>query len=249
MNIRIRTLAVFILLFSCIFLKAQRRSINWTPDGTGFTRYKDGAIVRVDPKTDAETVLFSKEVLTPAGSSQGLRPQSYSYSSDNNKLLLFVNTAKVWRYQTRGDYWVYDQTSKTLRQLGKDLPSQSLMFAKISPDSKHVAYVSEHNLFTEDLSTGIIRKLTTDGTRKLINGTFDWVYEEEFGCRDGFRWSPDSRHIAFWQVDATKTRDYYMLNTTDSVYSRPIPVEYPKVGEAPSPVKIGVVALSNGMVK
>jgi dipeptidyl-peptidase-4 len=122
-----RTLAVFILLFSCSFLKAQRRSINWTPDGTGFTRYKDGAIVRVDPKTDAETVLFSKEVLTPAGSSQALRPQSYSYSSDNNKLLLFVNTAKVWRYQTRGDYWVYDQTSKTLRQLGKDLPSQSLM--------------------------------------------------------------------------------------------------------------------------
>ena len=249
MIIRMRTLAVFILLFSCSFLKAQRRSINWTPDGTGFTRYKDGAIVRVDPKTDAETVLYSKEMLTPAGSSQSLKPQSYSYSSDNNKLLLFVNTAKVWRYQTRGDYWVYDQTSKTLRQLGKDLPSQSLMFAKISPDSKHVAYVSEHNLFTEDLSTGIIRKLTTDGTRKLINGTFDWVYEEEFGCRDGFRWSPDSRHIAFWQVDATKTRDYYMLNTTDSVYSRPIPVEYPKVGEAPSPVKIGVVALSNGMVK
>ena len=77
---------------------------------------------------------------------------------------------------------------------------------------------------------GNINKLTRDGSRKVINGTFDWVYEEEFGCRDGFRWSPDGSKIAFWQVDASKIRDYYMLNTTDSNYSQVIPVEYPKVG-------------------
>jgi dipeptidyl-peptidase-4 len=83
----------------------------------------------------------------------------------------------------------------------------------------------------------------------LINGTFDWVYEEEFGCRDGFRWSPDGKQIAFWQVDASKIRDYYMLNTTDSNYSKVIPVEYPKVGEAPSPVRIGVVTLAGGVIR
>ena len=88
-----------------------------------------------------------------------------------------------------------------------------------------------------------------NGTRKLINGTFDWVYEEEFGCRDGFRWSPDGNNIAYWQVDATKIRDYIMLNTTDSNYSQVIPVEYPKVGEAPSPVKIGVVNIKGGNTK
>jgi dipeptidyl-peptidase-4 len=91
--------------------------------------------------------------------------------------------------------------------------------------------------------------LTFDGTRKLINGTFDWVYEEEFNCRDGFRWSPDSRKIAYWQIDAKSTRDYLMLNTTDSVYSHEVPVEYPVAGEAPSPYKIGIVDISSAEIK
>jgi dipeptidyl-peptidase-4 len=144
---------------------------------------------------------------------------------------------------------VLDMATNTLTQLGKDKPAQTLMYAKFSPDGKKVGYVSEHNLFTEEIATGKITQLTADGTRKLINGTFDWVYEEEFGCRDGFRWSPDGKNIAFWQVDANQIRDYYMLNTTDSNYSQVIPVEYPKVGEAPSPVKIGVVAATGGKVQ
>ncbi|RZM08336.1 MAG: S9 family peptidase, partial [Pedobacter sp.] len=115
-----------------------------------------------------------------------------------------------------------------------------------SPDGLKVAYVSEHNVYAEDLQTGAIKKLTDDnGTRKLINGTFDWVYEEEFSCRDGFRWSDDSKSIAYWQIDANKIRDYYMLNTTDSVYSQVIPVEYPKVGQPPSPARIGVVDIAS----
>ncbi|HLA57647.1 MAG TPA: DPP IV N-terminal domain-containing protein, partial [Puia sp.] len=81
-------------------------------------------------------------------------------------------------------------------------------------------------------------------SRKMINGTFDWVYEEELNCRDGFRWSPDSRSIAYWQINDSSTRDYYMLNTTDSVYSRVIPVEYPVAGQLPSPYKIGVVQIN-----
>jgi dipeptidyl-peptidase 4 len=133
--------------------------------------------------------------------------------------------------------------------MGKTLPARSLMFAKFSPDGKAVAYVSEHNIYSEDISSGAITKLTKDGTRKLINGTFDWVYEEEFNCRDGFRWSPDGTMIAFWQVDATKIRDYYMLNTTDSNYSQVIPVEYPKVGEIPSAVKVGVVNINTKNIK
>ncbi|MDB5201518.1 MAG: peptidase dipeptidylpeptidase protein [Ferruginibacter sp.] len=228
---------------------SQGRGITWTPDGTAFIRSKDGGLVRVDPKTDAETVLVKKEQLTPAGATAALRLQSFDYSADKNKMLLFTNTAKVWRYNTRGDYWVLNLAGNQLTQLGKGLPAQSLMFAKFSPDSRYVAYVSGHNIYVEDVNGGQIRKLTNDGTRKLINGTFDWVYEEEFGCRDGFRWSPDGKQIAFWQVDATKIRDYFMLNTTDSNYSQVIPVEYPKVGEAPSPVRIGVVTVNNGLIK
>ncbi len=209
----------------------------------------EGNLVKIDPKSEAQTIIIKKESFVPNGSVLPLVIEDFMFSPDNNKILLYVNAAKVWRYKTRGDYWVLDIAKNKLRQLGKGLSSQSLMFAKFSPDSKNIAYVSERNIFTEDVSTGIIRKLTTDGTRKLINGTFDWVYEEEFGCRDGFRWSPDSKQIAYWQVDANKIRDFFMINNTDSVYSKIIPVEYPKVGEAPSPVRIGVVTLSNGINK
>lgn len=240
---------VVIFFFLGIQFSFAQPAFNWTSDGLAYTKFVDGNLVKIDPKKDNQIVLCKKEQLTPPGSSAPLTPQSYQFSNDNSKLLMFVNTAKVWRYKTRGDYWVFDLTKNRLFQLGKGLSMQSLMFAKFSPNNKLVAYVSDHNLFAEDLETGIIKKLTVDGTRKLINGTFDWVYEEEFGCRDGFRWSPDSRQIAYWQVDATKIRDYYMLNTTDSVYSKTIPVEYPKVGETPSPVKIGVVSLVNLFTK
>ncbi len=241
---------ILILCLACGFgIRCSAQKIIWTGDGQFQTRFNNGNIVRVDPRTETETVVLGKALLTPAGSTDGLVPQFYEFTGDNSKALIFTNTVKVWRYKTRGDYYVAIPGSSTLKQLGKGLAPQSLMFAKFSPDSRHVAYVSEHNIYTEDINSGIIRKLTTDGTRKLINGTFDWVYEEEFGSRDGFRWSPDGKQIAFWQVNATKTPDYYMLNTTDSNYSQVIPVEYPKVGVSPSSVKLGVVNLSNGFIR
>ncbi len=245
--------SVFLIATICIsfisYSQFRPKKVNWTADGNAYTSFKDGNIVRTDLRTNAETILIKKEQLIPAGKSTPLSFRIYNFSADNTKLLIYTNTAKVWRYNTRGDYWVLDITSGKLIQLGKDLPSQSLMFAKLSPDNKKAAFVSGHNIYVEDLATQHITPLTKDGTRKFINGTFDWVYEEEFDCRDGFRWSPDSRSIAFWQVDANKIRDYYMLNTTDSVYSKVIPVEYPKVGEPPSPVRIGVITVSNGNIK
>jgi dipeptidyl-peptidase-4 len=244
---------LFIIIFSvCTFTSFSQfraKEINWTSDGNSIIVLKNGDIVKTDLKTYTTAVLVKSDQLIPAGASEPLSFKIYSFSPDYKSLLVFTNTAKVWRYHTRGDYWILDLANNQLTQLGKTLPSQSLMFAKISPDGKQAAYVSEHNLYVEDLATHKIKALTVDGTRKFINGTFDWVYEEEFGCRDGFRWSPDSKKIAFWQVDATKIRDYYMLNTTDSVYSQIIPVEYPKVGWPPSPVRIGVVTVDNDDIK
>eukprot|EP01136_Pigoraptor_vietnamica_P013454 Opistho-1_new@54471 len=103
------------------------------------------------------------------------------------KALIYTNTKRVWRQDSRGDYWVADIASNKLTQIGKGKPASSLMFAKFSPDASKVAYVSEHNIYVEDLATGEIKALTTNGTKRMINGTFDWAYEEEFGCLDGFR--------------------------------------------------------------
>ena len=234
-------LVIFSIFSFSAFSQSHRNEIKWTTDGNATLSMKEGNIIKTDIKSGNEAVLVKREQLEPEGAGKALSVASYSFSSDYKTVLIFTNTAKVWRYHTRGDYWILNLDKNQLTQLGKTLPSQSLMFAKISPNGKEAAYVSGHNIYVEDLTTNKITALTTTGTRKFINGTFDWVYEEEFGCRDGFRWSPDSKKIAFWQVDATKIRDYYMLNTTDSVYSQVIPVEYPKVGWPPSPVKIGVV--------
>lgn len=222
------------------------QGIRWSADGNAYTQVRNAGLVKVDVATGQETPLITRDQLKKPGTDTPLQIAGYSFSADDNTALIFTNTARVWRYNTRGDYWVLDRKSGQLRQLGKGKPAQSLMFAKLSPDGTKVGYVSEHNIYVEDVASGQITPLTTDGTRKRINGTFDWAYEEEFDCRDGFRWSPDSKQIAYWQVDASGIRDYLMLNTTDSIYSYTIPVEYPKVGESPSPAKIGVVSVNGG---
>ncbi len=174
---------------------------------------------------------------------------NYSFTDDNNYLLIFTNTKRVWRYNTKGDYWVLNLKTSKLQQLGKGLPASSLMFAKLSPDKKYAAYVSKNNIYLENLNTGKIEKLTTDGNDAIINGTTDWVYEEELQLRDAFKWSPDSKQIAFLQFDATGIGVYYMLNTTDSLYSKPIPVQYPKVGTKNSACKLGVVNISDKKIQ
>jgi dipeptidyl-peptidase-4 len=122
------------------------------------------------------------------------------------------------------------------------------MFAKFSPDGGRVGYVRENNLYVEDLGSGAITPLTTDGSRTLINGTFDWVYEEELmdNYADGWRWSPDGGAVAYWQLNADRVKNYNLINDTDSLYSRVTPVQYPKVGEENSAARVGIVAARGG---
>ena len=240
--ISFKTIAFVCFFFLSFNLNAQ---IDWTNDGKSYYRLEQNELVaHMLPDRDREVVI-SKEQLTPEGESEPLKVAHFSFTQDQQKVLLFTNTKKVWRLNTKGDYWVFDFETNELRQLGETLPESSLMFAKFSPDGKKVAYVSENNLYSETIATGAIKPLTTNGTESLINGTFDWAYEEEFACRDGFRWSPDSKSIAYWQIDASDIRNFYMINNTDSIYSQIIPVEYPKVGETPSACRVGVVGLSD----
>jgi len=243
------TLVFFTLMLSQLAVKAQRGRTHWAADGYQYYRMQEGSgIVELDTRDAAKkTVLVSAEMLTPPGKTP-LKVANFFLSEDGQKVLLFTNTQRVWRYNTRGDYWVYDLAAKTLKQLGKERPESSLMFAKLSPDGTKAAYVSGHNIYTEDLASGTVKQLTFDGSPTLINGTFDWAYEEELDCRDGFRWSPDGRNIAYWQINAANTKKYLMLNTTDSIYPYVVPVEYPVAGENPSECKIAVVDVTSGKI-
>ncbi len=229
---------------------------KWYKNGNFYTKLEPSKsikygvdIVRYSSKSGKKQIIIAANKLIPKGDSIPLRVEKYFWSHDLSKLLIFNNSKKVWRSNTRGDYWVYDTINKTLKKIGKSLPESSLMFAKFSHDDKKIAYVSGNNIYVEDINSGNIKQLTFDGNKQIINGTFDWAYEEELKCRDGFRWSSDDRNIAFWQVDATDIKNFLMINNTDSVYSHTIPVQYPKVGFDPSSAKIGIVNLSMGQIK
>ena len=237
-----RFIHLFLLVFLTTVISSTAQNRKWAPDDSGVYQLIKNEIVFINLEKKDTTVIVSKADITPEKAQNPIEIKDYSFSDSRGKVLLFTNSKRVWRYETKGDYYILDLTTKRLVQIGRGLPASSLLFAKISPNEKQVAYVSEGNLYLEQIGSHKITPLTNNGgNRKLINGTFDWAYEEEFGCRDGFRWSNDSRKIAYWQIDATSIRDFPMINTTDSIYAFTIPIEYPKVGETPSASRIGVV--------
>ncbi len=241
-------------IFSSDEFKAEKFGpTRWLEDGTGYTTLEDSKsresgkdIVRYDPESETCEVLVSADHLIPPGQSEPLDINDYSWSSDGNKLLIFTNTKRVWRKNTRGDYWVLDLASRDLRKLGGNAKESSLMFAKFSPDGRYVAYVCQRNLYVQYLKNYRVKQLTKDGSTTIINGTSDWVYEEEFGLRNGFRWSPDSKLIAYWQFDTSEVKEFSLLNNTDSLYPQLTTFKYPKVGQVNSACRVGVVSIRGG---
>lgn len=229
---------------------------RWIDDGAGYTtleRSEGGLrgadIVRYDTQSGERAILVSANRLVPSGATDPLSIHNYSWSDDGRKLLVFTNSQRVWRQNTRGDYWVLDLDSWELTQLGGDAEPSTLMFAKFSPDASRAAYVVANNIYVERLADGRVTQLTDDGSTTIINGTFDWVHEEEFFLRDGFRWSPDGRSIAFWQLDAEGVQDFLLINYTDSLYSYVTPIQYPKAGTTNSSSRIGVVSAEGGATR
>ncbi|HEY0969799.1 MAG TPA: S9 family peptidase [Gemmatimonadales bacterium] len=225
--------------------------IQWL-DGDSYTvveRGEDGgaAILRVDAATGAREVLVPAAQLRPAGADRPLSVEGYAFSNDRRRVLIFTNSERVWRQNTRGDYWVLDRETGALHELGgPDAAPSTLMFAKLSPSGDRVAYVREGEIYVEPSGGGPVTRLTHDASRTVVNGRSDWVYEEEFSLRDGFRWSPDGRSIAYWQFDMEGVRDFLLVNNTDSLYSFATPIQYPKAGETNSAVRLGVVAAAGG---
>ena len=229
---------------------------RWRPDGISYSTVEPSAdasgasdIVRYDAATGARSVLVAGSRLIPTGEKTALAIDDYTWSADGRRLLIFTNTQKVWRDNTRGDYWVLGVEDGTLTKLGGNAPASSLMFAKFSPDATRVAYVRANNIYVERLSDHRVTQLTSDGSTTTINGTSDWVYEEELGVRDAFRWSPDGRAIAYWQFDSKGVGLFTLINNTASVYPALMVIPYPKAGTTNSAVRIGVVAANGGKTK
>ena len=273
MRRRIQLLPIFLLLILPVFAQQQSdpslltvdsifsyrtRSlgpVQWQNDGSGYLALEPSPtkknfldIVRYDVATGDRTIKVSAEKLTPAGAAEPLTVEEFSMTGDEQKILIFTESARVWRSNTRGDFWVLDLKANTLKKLGgADAKPSSLMFAKFSPDGQRVGYVRENNVYVENLSgDSKITKLTTDGSRYIVNGTFDWVYEEELFCRDGFRWSPDSKHIAYWQLNSEGVKEMTLINNTSALYPVVTTFPYPKAGETNSGARVGVVDANGG---
>lgn len=206
-------------------------------------------LVSYNTATGQRSVEVSAADLTPAGAKAPIQIWSYSWSPDGKKLLVFTNGKKVWREYTRGDYWIYDTTAPTasrLLKLGGDAPESSLMFATFSPDGSRVAWVRANNIYVEQLASQKITQLTTDGSDDIINGTSDWVNEEELFLRNCIRWSPDSKSIAYWQFNQSGVGEYTLINDTEAEYPVTFKYKYPQPGTTNSAVRAGIVSASGG---
>jgi dipeptidyl-peptidase-4 len=226
-------------------------SVKWL-DGGAYTtlrpsREHKGAsdIVRFDAAGKSD-VLVAAAKLVPQGATEPLAVEGYELSKDLDLVLIYTKSAKVWRQNTRGDYWTFRRSTGKLTRLGGDAKPSTLMFAKLSPDGTRVGYVHENNLFVQPVESGSPTQLTTDGSAEVINGTFDWVYEEEFFCRDGWRWSPDSKKVAYWQIDTRGVKTFTLVDNTTGTYPILKTFAYPKTGERNSACRVGIVEATGG---
>jgi dipeptidyl-peptidase-4 len=234
---------------------APAPDIEWLDNGAAYTvveKSSDPAgaqdLVEYTTASGARSVLVSARDLIPQGAAKPLTLDGYSLSNDRTRLLIFTNTKPVWRRHTRGDYWLYNFAAKSLVKLGGNAEPSTMQFAKFSPDASSIAFVRANNLYLQNLSTLAVTPLTRDGSHTLINGASDWVYEEELEVRDGFRWSPDGRRIAYWRFDSSLVGQYPLINYTDSLYPTIRFIPYPKAGTTNSAVSICVVDIASGQI-
>jgi dipeptidyl-peptidase-4 len=206
------------------FFPERFGSTRWLESGSAYTTLESNAngsgrdLVMYDAASGEREVLVVATQLVPEGATDPLEIQNYEWSPDASKLLIYTNSKRVWRFNSRGDYWVLNLDTGALRQMGADRPESSLMYGKFDPSGDRFGYVSENDLYVEDVEIGEVVQLTFDGSETIINGNFDWVYEEEFFMplpADGWRWAPDGESIAYWQLDApTRSTPSRFLSST-----------------------------------
>jgi dipeptidyl-peptidase-4 len=236
-------------VFGSAELRPASVAAQWLPDSEQLQVVRrdpaTGAtdLIAENPRTGEYTVILDGSLLVPTGQDEPIGIEDYAWSPDGSRLLIYTNSQRVWRANTKGIYYVFDVDARTLTPLSSEPGWQQ--FAKWSPTGGQIGFVRDNDIFVADIPSYTERALTTDGSENVINGTFDWVYEEELGLQDGWRWSPDGSEIAFWQLDQSAIRTFYMIDDSE-LYPELFPFRYPKAGEENSEVRVGVIDVSSG---
>jgi len=181
--------------------------------------------------------LATEAEMVPEGDTAAISLGRYTFSPDEKLILIPTKTEYIYRYSSQSEYYIWDVDGKKLIQLSADGKQR---LADFSPDGTKVAFVRDNNLFIKDLVNNVETKVTHDGEQnKIINGTTDWVYEEEFAITKGFYWSPDSKRIAFYRFDESNVKEFSM-EEWGNLYPRVITFKYPKAGEDNSLVTVHI---------
>jgi dipeptidyl-peptidase 4 len=223
------------------------QSVKWFDNDTKYSFLKldpatrSMAIYQYDVKTGEESKFITQEDLVLEGEDEGMSIQNYEWSPDE-KYILFTGTIPARRVKTAGTFFLYDISKKKFFVLAESEEEQ--INAAFSPDGSKLGFVRGNNMFVADISSGSIKQLTFDGSDVILNGLFDWVYEEEFSIIKAWKWSPDSRHIAFWRLDQSPVPKVRIAKW-DSLYMNTLDMRYPKPGASNSIVNIGVVNIDD----
>eukprot|EP01130_Rhizamoeba_saxonica_P011384 TRINITY_DN4732_c0_g1_i1.p2 TRINITY_DN4732_c0_g1~~TRINITY_DN4732_c0_g1_i1.p2 ORF type:complete len:695 (-),score=171.05 TRINITY_DN4732_c0_g1_i1:4202-6265(-) len=212
------------------------RSVQWLPDSSGFTYNECKKVMRSNVDVlEPELCFLGNE----------LNMMSYFTTQNPDILLILGDKKPIWRHSFLSKSYLYHLSSGDIRVIAN---GELIQNAELSPDSSKVSYVKDQNMFIFDIDSEDILQITTTGSDNVLNGVFDWVYEEEFGRKDAYRWSPDSHRIAYWITDQSTVKDFYIMNE-DSNYCTISSLKYPKVGEENSKVTIGVYDILSGESK
>jgi dipeptidyl-peptidase-4 len=220
------------------FLQKEVYGITWMNDGKFYSVLESNRIVKYNVANGTSEVIVDCSLLSPQ-----LRVASYEFSSDEKKILLLTSFASIYRRSYKGEYYVYDIQTKSLSRLSQG-GKQS--YATFSPDGTKVAFARENNLYFVNLLNKQEVQVTNDGKfNEIINGSTDWVYEEEFSFVVGFYWSPNGDKLAYYRFDETAVKEYNMQVWGRSLYPKDYKFKYPKAGEANSAVEIWIYDLAS----
>jgi dipeptidyl-peptidase-4 len=251
-----------------IFTNAQELSVEsiWkkyefgSKGVTGFKSMKDGSYFTQLSEIEGKTAITKHKITDSEGKGEILVTASqlsfegkildvndYEFNEDESKLLITTNTKSIYRRSFTADYYLFDLATKKLERLDAKHSPQTL--AEYSPDGTKVSYIYKNDIYVKDLKTGKARKLTLDGkSNKVINGTTDWVYEEEFGITKGYDWSPDSKKIAFLRFNEKQVKEFSMTYYKNELYPETYTFKYPKAGEANSVVTAHLIDVKSGKI-